>query len=325
MDSPCKINLHLKVGEKRPDGFHSLNSLFATLAFGDTLRFESTEKEGECGLSMTWDLPEKAIPTEENLVFRAVSLFREQTGYNNGLRIRVDKRIPMGSGLGGGSSNAASSLLALNFLAGSPLSMEKLIKLAAVLGSDVPFFLTGGLAFVSGKGELVEFINFSHKLWVVLVKPPFQSGTSCAYKLLDQARAEGILKKSGKDLSKTALIQALERDPGVWPFQNDFLQLFLCNTSSENREEGQNSVIYGGLLDALKKEGASFTGLSGSGSCCFGVFSTEEAAGRAEKNLSKILNHVIDSKKTGKLPLRETNFVKMTFFLARRADPVLEY
>ena len=324
IDSPCKINLHLKIGEKRPDGFHSLDSLFATLAFGDTLRFESTEKEGECALSMNWDWPEKAIPLEKNLVFRAVSLFREQTGYKNGLRISLDKRIPMGAGLGGGSSNAASSLLALNSLAGNPLSMDKLSKIAASLGSDVPFFLTGGLAYVGGRGELVEFIKFSRKLWVVLIKPSFSSETSYAYKLLDRARAKGILENNGDSLTKTDLIEALERDSDAWPFQNDFLPLFLCNIPTENGEEDRNSLIYKGILDELKEEGASFTGLSGSGSCCFGIFSSKEAAEKAEINLTKKVNHGIDEKGTQKLPPDQTNFVKMTFFLAYRADPVLK-
>ena len=126
IEAPCKINIHLSIGEKSPDGFHSLESLFASLAFCDTLRFERSGKAGECLLAMNYEAPMDEIKRENNLVFKAVSLFRERAGFNEGLNIRVDKRIPAGAGLGGGSSDAASALLALNSLAGTALSMEEL-------------------------------------------------------------------------------------------------------------------------------------------------------------------------------------------------------
>ena len=324
IDSPCKINLHLKIGERRADGFHSLESLFTSLAFGDTLRFECTEKEGECSLSMNWEIPGEPILPEENLVFRAVSLFREQSGFKNGLRINLDKRIPVGAGLGGGSSNAASSLLALNILAGSPLSMEKLSKMAAVLGSDVPFFLKGGLAFVGGRGELVDFFDFSRKIWVVLGMPPVSIATANAYRLLDQARKGGIGENNGQVLSKMDLLQALNKDPSSWPFQNDFLSLFLNSKVLKGGENELNSGIFTGILEALRKEGASFTGLSGSGSCCYGIFTTREAAERAERELSGKQWYLPGGKGTENLLPHQANFVKMTFFLARRVDPVVK-
>ena len=161
IDAPSKINLHLKIGEKMENSFHALESLFAALAFGDTLRFECSENEGECCFSANWEaLPflesgKEPVQPKENLILKAVSLFRKHTGYNCGLKIFLQKRIPLGSGLGGGSSNAASSLLALNQLSGMALPMDELKKMAASLGSDVPFFLYGGLAFAGGCGELI--------------------------------------------------------------------------------------------------------------------------------------------------------------------------
>ena len=312
IEAPCKINLHLSIGERRPDGFHSLESIFASLALGDTLRFKCTKK-GDSHLFMNWDMPgefipERPISPEKNLVLRAVSLFRQQTGFKNGLDIRLDKRIPAGSGLGGGSSDAASTLLALNLLAGTMLPMEKLMEMAALLGSDVPFFLTGGAAFVSGRGERVEAVKAPKGLWVVLSKPPISIDTASAFRLLDQAResrtgggyaigeekSKGSLKKalSKKALSKKGLIQALGEDPGIWPFCNDFQSLF-------------DPIP---VLEDLRKTGASFSGLSGSGSCCFGVFKSKGAAEKAVKELSG-----------------PENYVKLTFFLAQKAKPIVEY
>ena len=313
IDAPCKINLHLRIGEKRADGFHSLESLFVTLALGDTLRFECTPEKESCVLDVQWQhpgkgisreiMPAEVIPREKNLVFRALSLFRERTGFNEPLNIRLDKRIPAGSGLGGGSSDAASTLLALNLLSGAALSMEKLREIALLLGSDVPFFLTGGAAFVSGRGERVESIGSPQGLWVVLVKPPFPSDTASAFRLLDQAREQGTGKED-KIIPKETLIRALEEDPGIWPFYNDFLSTFLGLNQAQG---GLNALSYRAILEKLQNLGASFVGLSGSGSCCFGIFTARERAERAEKELS------------GK-----ENYVGLTFFLARKAKAVLE-
>jgi len=319
IEAPCKINLHLKIGEKRPDGFHSLESLFACLAFADTLRLSGNGNEGECGLTMDWECPEEPISPENNLVFRAVSLFREKTGYKKGLNIHLNKRIPLGAGLGGGSSDAAACLLALNFLADSPLSMEELSKIASFLGSDVPFFLSGGLAFVSGRGELVEPVPFSQKIWVVLVRPPFPSDTARAYMLLDQARKGNKYVMERKELPKDVLLRALEGNPASWPFYNDF---YPGPNSLKNGDNEPSAVVYRVILEALQKEGALFSGLSGSGSCCFGIFSIKETAEKAARELSAKLHFPAPGE--GKRPPHKTNFVRITFFLARRADPVLE-
>ena len=324
IEAPCKINLHLKIGERRPDGFHSLESLFATLAFADTLRFDRSGEEGDCSLSTSAECPGEPIPPEKNLVIRAVSLFRERTGYKDGLRISLNKRIPAGAGLGGGSSDAAAALLALNSLAGGPLSMGELSKTAAFLGSDVPFFINGGLAFVSGRGEVVEPVHFSQQLWVVLVKPPFSSDTASAYWLLDQARKDKKYEIEGKALSKETLLHALEGDPGAWPFQNDFLPVFSGLNSGKNGDKEPNSGIYEKIPEALRKEGALFAGLSGSGSCCFGVFPARESAESAARELIVKLRPPAAGENRESFSPGRTFFVRATFFLARKADPVLE-
>ena len=302
IQAPCKINLHLKIGEKRPDGFHALESLFASLALHDTLSFENmqalspgTENEGECSLTTNWEIPGE--PIKNNLVLRAVSLFREAAGFKAPLRIRLDKRIPTGAGLGGGSSDAASSLLALNLLSGSPLPAEELEKMAAFLGSDVPFFLSGGAAHVSSRGEVVKKLKPIENLWVVLVKPPFSSNTAGAFRLFDRAREHNQEAFPGKappeEMSGEKLIKMLEKSPEAWPFYNDFLSIF---------DDPIHSII-----DSLRVKGASFAGLSGSGTCCFGVYKAKETAEKAALELA-----------------RPGTFVKFTFFLAHRVNPVVQ-
>ena len=319
INAPCKINLHLAIGEKRPDGFHELESLFAPLDFHDTLRFERGGKGGACSIEMNWEAPAEVIqpvipsefpveiPMEKNLVTRAVSLFRQETGYKTGLRIRLDKRVPLGAGLGGGSSDAASCLLALNSLAGDPLPMKELREMAAVLGSDVPFFIDGpSAAFVSGRGETVKPVKTPEELWVLLAKPGFSSGTAEAFQLLDGDRFHlSPGKKSllaGEKPPVDVILKALEGEPENWPFYNDFLPVFLASGDHQNADH------YRVILKMLKDAGASFAGLSGAGSCCFGIFKVKETAEKAEKNL--------------RIP---GNFVKLTFFLAQKTIPVLEY
>jgi 4-diphosphocytidyl-2-C-methyl-D-erythritol kinase len=305
IEAPCKINLHLAIGKRRNDGFHSIESIFTTLAFSDTLRFKFSTLDEETCLFTNWETPAEGIPDGKNLILRAISLFREQTGLKKGLVVHLDKRIPPGSGLGGGSSDAAAVLLALNLLSGTALSIQGLAEMALVLGSDVPFFLTGGTAFVSGRGETVEPVKSPGRLWVVLVKPPFKSDTAAAYGLLDRFRKQkGIEEKEA--IPRDILLGALHDDSEKWPFFNDFLPVFLC------QEYSANAAVYRGILESLRAFGASFSGLSGSGSCCFGVFRTKSTAEKAAESL-----RVRD-------PQTEGNIVISTFFLAHTADPVLK-
>ena len=299
IQAPCKINLHLSIGGRRPDGFHSLESIFVPLGLSDTLRLERRGGGGEA-LSLCNESGGPDIPPEENLVLKALSLFREETGFDGGLCLHLQKRIPAGAGLGGGSSDAAAALTGLNLLAGRPLSPPRLAALAARLGSDVPFFLSGGAAFVAGRGEVVEPAACPQGLPVLLVKPPFHSCTAAAYRLLDRFR-DAALVKAGESPPKETLLRALASGAEKWPFFNDFLPAFLA-------EGGETAAAYRSVLGALKEAGALFSGLSGSGSCCFGIFPPGEIVERVEKALS-------DGKK----------YVKSTFFLAQKANAVLEY
>ncbi|MDR0301995.1 MAG: 4-(cytidine 5'-diphospho)-2-C-methyl-D-erythritol kinase [Treponema sp.] len=257
--APAKVNLHLAVLERRPDGFHNLESVFLALDFADTLFFEPFDQENALEIDMkTGSVP---IPAEKNIIFRTISLFRAKTGFFQGLRVKVEKRIPIGGGLGGGSSNAASTLLALNKLASSPLNRDSLLEMGASLGSDIPFFLREiPAAKVTGRGECIEPIDIP-RLFLVLVNPGFHSDTAAAYRLLDKKR-EG---------EKIASSKAPENGIAFNSFWNDFLPVF---------EEPEKSV-YNDIIAQLEEIGAEYANLSGSGSTCFGVFYDRAKAEKA--------------------------------------------
>jgi 4-diphosphocytidyl-2-C-methyl-D-erythritol kinase len=148
--SPAKINLYLQVLGKRNDGYHEIKSLISALSFGDYLSFRFAKQD-------LLSCNGVKIPLNEtNLINQALCLFRRKTGFNRAVQVHVEKNIPLGSGLGGGSSNAATTLWALNTLANHPVSTRELISWAKELGSDVPFFFSKGLAFVSGRGEKIN-------------------------------------------------------------------------------------------------------------------------------------------------------------------------
>ncbi len=271
LNVPCKINLHLAVGPRRLDGFHDIGSIFLALDWGDILHF-SVEGPSAC-----WSLAGgEPIPVYENLVSKAVTLFREASGDMRGLACRLEKRVPPGSGLGGGSADAAYTLLACNRLCGNPLSHDILMKLATRLGSDVPFFLHGPCAWVEGRGELIHPLDIIPTLCVLLVIPPVHSNTGQAFSLLDRAREEGLALREAA--SRSVLVEALHGEPSSWPFFNDFYAAFL-------REDG-DPLHCVRILDALKALGASFSDLSGSGSACFGVFPDALLAAKAARQLS---------------------------------------
>jgi 4-diphosphocytidyl-2-C-methyl-D-erythritol kinase len=291
--------LHLKVLERRPDGYHSLQSIFAALDLSDELFFALEAREGLCGLETAGSIA-LCIQPEKNLVFKAVSLFRERTGFTQGVRVRLFKRIPVGGGLGGGSSDAAASLIAMNRLSGLNIPETALKGMASELGSDVPFFITGGTALVSGRGEIVEPVALKRRLWAVLVNPGFESPTAEAFRLLDKQRRENPGGGEPGDSLKI-LVKALGKEPGNWHFTNDFLPVFLSSGPRDRAETYRN------ILEDLKKRGADFFGLSGAGSTCFAVFTGEE---RAEQAVQALKNR--------------WNFVCLTFFLARFVNTVLE-
>ncbi len=171
LQAHAKINLTLEVLRQRSDGFHEIRSVLQTIDLHDTLYIQKSE-----GISYQCDM--EGWSAEKSLVSKAVALLCEETGYKGGAEIKIEKRIPLMTGLGGDSSDAAALLRWLNDLWGLALSYEKLAELAAKLGSDVPFFLRGGTALAEGRGEIISPLTLPEKLWLVLVVPdvPVEAG-----------------------------------------------------------------------------------------------------------------------------------------------------
>lgn len=179
--APAKVNLFLEVTAKRADGFHALQTLMAAVSLVDTLDVASAN-DGTIDLQCS-DPTLSVGP--ENLVMRAAELLRRHTGTKLGAAIRLTKRIPMQAGLGGGSSDAATTLLGLNRLWGLNLGAGELATLAATLGSDVAFFLDGPAAWCTGRGEEVSVRTIGRRLHFVLVCPPFGLATAEVYRRVE--------------------------------------------------------------------------------------------------------------------------------------------
>ncbi len=174
--APAKVNLFLGIGAVRPDGYHDVSTVVHALDFADTITLE---------LAPTFSLTctaELGIPAEENLALRAARAFSEAFEVPGGVAIALTKRIPSGAGLGGGSSDAAAVLAGLSELHGVDLADPRLVEIAQSLGADVPFFLLGGAALMTGRGDRIERILPAIVVPVVLVKPPAPVPTAAAYR-----------------------------------------------------------------------------------------------------------------------------------------------
>lgn len=175
--APAKVNLSLKILGKRSDGFHELETLMVPISLADKLVLAKTEGHG-----VGFSCDDSSLPCDSrNLAVRAAELFARHTGLDIGVRIFLEKRIPHGAGLGGGSSDAAAVLLGLNQLFEAALDISTLAELAAQIGSDVPFFVHRSAAICRGRGEVVAPMVLPEKLPLLLIKPSFGVATPWAY------------------------------------------------------------------------------------------------------------------------------------------------
>ncbi len=176
--SPAKINLFLQILHKRSDGYHELASLFQAISLHDTLTFKLSSSD-----ILTCSDPKVPVDSS-NLISKALGLFRIKTGLKFHVSIHLEKKIPMQAGLGGGSSNAATTLFALNELLNVKLSLSDLKTLGSELGSDVPFFFSEGSAYCTGRGEIIENLKGLPKTDLWIVKPPQGLSTPLIFKNL---------------------------------------------------------------------------------------------------------------------------------------------
>jgi len=251
--SLAKINLDLRVLNKRPDGYHELRTIFQTVSLGDTIQVDYQPGRTKIDLISNFNI-------SDNLIVRAADNVLKTTKSTGRLGFVLTKRIPLGGGLGGGSSNAATVLLALPALLGKPLPMEKRMELAAELGSDVPFFLLGGSAVGLGRGTELYPLPDLPSLQALLVTPGIHVSTPDAYRALD--------RKATHDGSREiADFQAVACRIGStgWRCKNDFETVVF-------QQHPQLKLIKGKLL----KLGAQPALMSGSGSTVFGIFPNRE-------------------------------------------------
>ncbi len=184
--APAKINLYLHILGRRPDGFHELETLMAPISLGDTLEIELI------GTGIKFTCSDPALgDAKENLATRAARTFLGEFKLGTGVRLHLEKQVPVGAGLGGGSSDAAAVLLALRELTGTKCGDAKLAELAARLGSDIPFFIYRTPAICRGRGEIIEPFALKEKLQGLLVHPGFGVSTPWAYKTYAQNPCAG--------------------------------------------------------------------------------------------------------------------------------------
>lgn len=268
--SPCKVNLLLNVLGRHADGFHELETVMQPVNLCDDLAFE----RGGAGIELSCSDANLPI-NSHNLVHRAAIAFLRAAKTNDGAKIHLGKKIPLAAGLGGGSGNAATTLLALNELFGQPLSAAKLNEIAATLGSDVPFFLHNQPALATGHGEKIQPLDFFptlHEKAFLLIHPGFGIATPWAYQNL--ARFPDALNgKPGRAQKLVSLLQNGDLRAAGTEFYNSLEAPVL--------EKYPVLALY---QECLRENGALAALMSGSGSTTFAIAESVNAAERlAEK------------------------------------------
>ncbi len=264
--APAKINLILRILDRRADGFHNLWSLMQTVLLEDEVVVRLNEQHG--GVTLQCDDPSLATD-HTNLVYRAAAAALHRTE-GVGLDIMLRKRIPMGAGLGGGSSDAAATILAVDRLLNQGRAPQEMGEVGQTLGSDVPFFFAAPTAIVTGRGEHVRAVHLAGTRWIVLVYPGFAVETKWAYQTLASSRTEIFrLSAAHREIDAAANLTWSEI---VKVMENDFEALVFAAYPVLRR-----------IKDRLLAAGAEASLLSGSGATVFGLFSESCSAEAAAK------------------------------------------
>ncbi len=268
LKSYCKVNLYLEVVNKRADGYHNIDTLFQAVSLHDTIRFEDADND------ITIDCNIKAINNKDNILWQVIKNISPYLPPDRrGLNIILNKQVPMGAGLGGGSANAATVLLGLNQYYQLNLDDATLLKIASCLGADVPFFIKGGIARGQGIGEKLTFYKNSHcPLTFLIIYPKINISTKEAY--------EGINFRKSVNAKMQNLIQGLE---------NNDLNTIAANVYNQfEHSQFKNYPLLQEIKDLLKQNGAKAALMSGSGSSVFGLFDSNSSAAKAKDNLAHL-------------------------------------
>ncbi len=251
--APAKVNLYLEVLGKRPDGFHNINSLFQAVSLFDRLRFKLTENPHICIKLKN----NNNIPTgRDNLVTRAFHLLRKEFALSQGLDVELEKNIPVAAGLGGGSADAAATIIACNELFRLGLDRAGMAQIGLRLGSDIPFFFGTGQAMVTGRGENVEDRQLPTDYWLVLVNPAVAVPTQASYQALKT------------DLTKPRKAFNLPNCRTV----NNFVRHLRLSGNDFETFHLESYPGHEKIKDGLEKLGASIVRMSGTGPTFFGLF-----------------------------------------------------
>lgn len=282
IESNAKINLGLQVLNKRIDGFHNINTIFSRISLFDEITFEENDNLLIDVVYQNNDNssnePSK-IPLEENLIYKAATKLQQRTRTNKGAKITLKKNIPMGGGLGGGSSNAAATLFALTKLWDIVPSTKDIMIIAQTLGSDVPFFLQEGMAVAGSRGEKLNYFRFKLPYQILIVNPKIHISTPWAYSELN--RDDKLIKAVN---FKNIIYRALDNTSLFREYiKNDF-ETIVFKKYPEIKDIKHN----------LYKLGAVFSLMSGSGSTVFGFFDSDEKINIAKKEFEHYQTHVCE-------------------------------
>lgn len=286
IDAPAKLNLFLRILAREESGFHQIETLFCALELCDEVEVErstgpidiTVKAEATAGNSIATQL---AASPRDNLVHRAARAFFDKTGLDGGATITLTKRVPSAAGLGGGSSDAAATLVALNELYGRPLQRDDLLAIAATLGSDVPFFVCGApLALAWGRGTRLLPINTLAQKSVVLVASNESVGTADAYNDLAQHRAQRNPREQLDPIIRD-LAALHDWSDVAYGSVNDFEAVIFARIPELSR-----------IRDDLARHGAIMARMTGSGSVVFGVFDDDERAEAAAHAIANDFRNV---------------------------------
>jgi 4-diphosphocytidyl-2-C-methyl-D-erythritol kinase len=263
--APAKINLTLEILGRREDGYHAIRSVMQTISLHDTI---SVRNAPAGVITLEGGSPE-APPTDDNLVLKAARALLCEAGNAHGAHITLDKRVPVGAGLGGGSSDAAATLLALNDLWRARIPLPTLVEIAATLGSDVPFFLTNGSALAEGRGEILTPIPSYPPIWLAVVKPEVSLRTPDVFREYDLVADPG--RAPGGNAAQT-MIEALRQRAG-----GQHVLTHIAGALCNDLEDAAVRLCpeLDGILGRLHAAGSPGVLLSGSGSAVFALANTE--------------------------------------------------
>lgn len=268
LEAPAKINLYLEVGPLRPDGYHAVRTVMQTVELCDVVEVGLAGKGKGMDLEVEGDAP----TGEDNLCLRAAAAYAEAVSKPLSLRIKLSKRIPSSAGLGGGSSDAAAVLRALDFLLGEALGGKELMRLAASIGSDVPFFLVGGTALAEGRGERITPLAQAPPLPVILANPGKELSTAEVYRRFDLAARENPPPGGLQALTESLPTGDIGR-----------IAALLFNSLQGAAMDMEPGIA--SLLDRGRRAGAKGALVSGSGPTVFLLASDDGGAAELEASL----------------------------------------